>query len=90
MEKLKRNKCLAIQQFIEEIELGEMPNSIFNKIMQEINFSIIRECESINLLPNVLQLKIFGRDYIVYQRFDNKLEMIEKKFYEILKCKQII
>lgn len=90
MERLKRNKTLAIQELIEEIELGELPNPIFNKIMQEINLSIIRECDSKNLLPNSLQLKIFGRDYIVYQRADNKLEMIEKKFYEILKCKQII
>lgn len=90
MERLKRNKAPIIRNLIEEIELGELPNPIYKKIIQDINFSIIRECESMDILPNMLQLKIFGRDFIVYQRSDNKLEMIEKKFYEILKCKQII
>lgn len=90
MERLKRNKAPIIRDLIEEIELGELPNPIYDKIIQDINFSIIRECESMNILPNMLQLNIFGRDFIIYQRSDNKLEMIEKKFYEILKCKQII
>lgn len=90
MERLKRSKAPIIKDLIEKIESGEMPDPIYKKIMQDIDSSIIRECESIDLLPNILQLKIFGRDYIVYQRANNQLEMLEKKYYEILKCKQII
>lgn len=90
MERLKKSKAPIIRDLIEQIESGEMPDPIYNKIMLEIRSSIIRECESLDLLPGLLQLKIFGRDYIVYQRADNKLEMIEKKFYELLKCKHII
>lgn len=90
MERLKRTKAPIIRELIEKIESGEMPDSIYKKIMQDINSSIIRECESIDLLPNILQVKIFGRDYIIYQRANNKLEMLEKRYYEILKCKQII
>lgn len=91
MERLKKSKSPIIRELIEQIESGEMPDPIFNKIMQEINLSIVRECESLDLHdPGLLQLRIFKKDYIVYQRVDNKLEMIEKKFYELLKCKYII
>lgn len=90
MERLKKSKAPIIRDLIENIESGEMPDPIYNKIMQEVNSSVVRECESINLLPNILQVRIFGRDYIIYQRADNQLEMLEKKFYEILKCKHII
>lgn len=91
MKKLLQCKSPIIRDLIEEIDSGIMPDSVYRKVMQCLNTSIIRECESIDLHdPSLLQVRIFHVDYIIYQRSDTKLEMIEKKNYEILKCKQII
>lgn len=94
VERVKKSKSPIIRELVEEIESGIMPDPISNKILQEIYRCLIDDTffSPINLKsdPNLLYIRIFGRDYVIYQRADNKLEMIEKKFYEILKCKQII